>query len=71
VGGGAGPRVGSRLLRRRKQHHHMPRHTPTRARNTIGTAMPTPIFSPSVRPEKEGLAVGVMLDEVEVVVLAV
>ena len=71
MGGGAGPRVGSRLLRRRKQHHHMPRHTPTRARNTIGTAMPTPIFSPSVRPEKEGLAVGVMLDEVEVVVLAV
>lgn len=52
----------------------MPRHTPTRARNTIGTAMPTPIFSPSVRPEKEGLAVGVMLedeDEVDVVVLAV
>ena len=52
----------------------MLRHTPTRARNAIGTAMPTPIFPPSVRPEKEGLAVGVILedeDKVEVVVLAI
>jgi hypothetical protein len=52
----------------------MPRHTPTRAKNTIGTPIPNPIFSPPVRPEEEGLVVGVVLedeDEVVVMVLAV
>jgi hypothetical protein len=52
----------------------MPRHTPTRAKNTIGTPIPNPIFSPPVRPEEEGLVVGIVLedeDEVVVMVLAV
>jgi hypothetical protein len=54
----------------------MPRHTPTRAKNTIGTPIPTPIFSPLVRPEEEGLVVGIVPededeDEVVVMVLAV
>ena len=66
MGGGAGPEVvvlGSGLLRWRKHHHHMPRHKPTRARNTIGTAMPISTFSPVVKPEEEGLAVDVLLEE--------
>lgn len=52
----------------------MPRHTPTRAKNTIGTPIPTPIFSPLVRPEEEGLVVGIVPedeDKVVVMVLAV
>jgi len=48
----------------------MPRHTPTRAKNTIGTPIPTPIFSSPVRPEEEGLVVGIVPeDEDEVVVM--